>query len=248
MPNVDVRTMTAHTRRDNVTAMNRMLWRYEGRHGGWGALLAPPLALTAILFFALLAILFGRADQVNRILSASIDVLPLVGAIFAASIATNDPALELQLTMPISYRSTLARRLVLALSWTSIVALVSTIALDAIGRFDFAISPLANQLSWLTPLLWLTGLGALLSIAFQSSAVGGGIVAVLWVFEAAFSDFFASNAWAQPIWFLDRFQVEPADWWFAHRACLLASAAIYFALAFWLLNDAERLLKGASNQ
>jgi hypothetical protein len=240
--------MTARVRRDNVAAMNRMLWRYEGRHIGWGALLAPPLALAAILLFARLANFLGRPDQVNRILSASVDVLPLVGAIFAASIATNDPALELQLTMPISYRSTLARRLILALGWTSLVALISTLALDASGRFVFAISPLPNQLIWLTPLLWLTGFGALLGVAFQSSAVGGGIVAVLWVFESAFGAFFASNAWAQPIWFLDRFQVEPAEWWFAQGALLLASAALFFALTFWLLRDSERLLKGASSQ
>jgi hypothetical protein len=227
--------------------MNRTLWLYEMSRVGWGARLASPLALAAIISFALLAVFFGRAEQVNRLLSASVDVLPLVGALYAASIVTDGHALELQLTMPMPYRLTLARRLILALGWISVVALASTLALRAAGRFVFAISPLADQLIWFAPLLWLTGFGALLSVAFQSGAVGSSIVGVVWVIESAFSDFFASTAWAQPIWFSDRFQVEPADWWFAHRVLLLAFVLIFFALAFWLLGDAERLLKGASN-
>ncbi len=147
--------------------MNHELWRYELRRIGWLALVGPPLALMGIGLLALVANQLGHADQVARILTTSLDVLPLVGGVAAATAVSADEALELQLSLPTTFRTTIIRRLALSLGWTGLLAFASTLALSVNGSLRGANSLLGDQLTWLAPLLWLVGVATALSLGLR---------------------------------------------------------------------------------
>ncbi|PZR99332.1 MAG: hypothetical protein DLM69_07465 [Candidatus Chloroheliales bacterium] len=224
--------------------MNHELWRYELRRIGWLALVGPPLALMGIGLLALVANQLGHADQVARILTTSLDVLPLVGGVAAATAVSADEALELQLSLPTTFRTTIIRRLALSLGWTGLLAFASTLALSVNGSLRGANSLLGDQLTWLAPLLWLVGVATALSLGLRAAVVGSGLIAVLWVVEQVLKDLFAAIPWLEPLWLFERWQPQQAMQWGFNRFVLLASAAALLGLAYWLLGRPERLLKG----
>lgn len=221
--------------------MRLSIWRYELGRLGWPALLGVPLALTAVGLLAILAQVVGNQRQVNDILSNVLDVLPVVAGIGAAGAVRADSALELQLSLPTSYRTTAFRRLALTLAWTALLALAAGSWLALSGRLIWPISFAADQLIWLPPLLWLAAAGATMTLGLRAFAIGSGLVAALWVLERSFTDLFAGPG-LQTVWlFLRYVYVSPAAW-YVNRGALLLSAAVLFSVTFWLLGRTERLL------
>jgi hypothetical protein len=221
--------------------MRLSIWRYELGRLGWPALLGVPLALAAVGLLAILAQVAGNQRQVNDILSNVLDVLPVVAGIGAAGAVRADNALELQLSLPTSYRITAFRRLALTLAWTALLALAAGSWLALSGRLIWPVSFAADQLIWLPPLLWLAAAGATMTLGLRAFAVGSGLVAALWVLERSFSDLFAAPG-PQTVWLFLRYPyVSPATW-YANRGALLLSAAVLFGVAFRLLGRTERLL------
>ena len=224
--------------------MNFELWRLELRRIGWGAWFAPLGAITALGALAFLANVMGMGSQTNSILSEGLDALPLVGGIAAATLLASDPALELQLTLPTSFRATALRRAALALTWTGLVALVYTALLAATQRLIWPVSPFANQLIWLVPLLCFAGIGAVFNLGMRAAAAGSGVTGVIWIFQLFFQRSLSETPTTQPIALFLRFDPALASVWIVNRMALGALAIVLFALAIHWLDDAERLLKG----
>jgi len=222
------------------------LWRYELRRLGRSALLGPLLALAALSLFAALAARAGIGPQTDRILSELLDVLPVIGGLGAASIVVSDPALELQLSLPTPFRQTVLRRLALALGWMGLLGLGCTLALAASGRLVWPVPPLANQLLWLAPLLWLAGLGAALSLAMGTAAAGTSLVGLVWVLELALGNSLAQVAVLRPVLLFLRFDPARGADWMVNRLTLLALAVIWLGWVVWLLGRPEQLLRGES--
>lgn len=224
--------------------MSWSLWRYELRRLGRGVLLGPLLALAALGLLAALAMRAGLGQQIDRILSEALDVLPVIGGLAAAGIVVDDPALELQLSLPTTFRLTMLRRLALALGWTSLIGLTCAVTLAASGRLAWPISPLEDQLIWLAPLLWLAGLGAALSLALGATAAGSSLVGMVWVLELAMGAGLAQVPALRPVLLFLRYDPAIATDWLANRLTLLALAAVGLGSAAWLLGRPERLLRG----
>jgi hypothetical protein len=224
--------------------MNVQLWRYEVRRIGWIALLMPPLALVVLSLFAVLASRLGLGSQVDRILSSGLDVLPMIGAVTVATLVANDPAIELHLTLPVVYRTTALRRVVLILGWTGLVAFAYTFALAVTGHLVWPVSLLGDHFIWLVPLLWLATVGMVLSLGLRAVAAGSGVIGVVWVFELFFARALAETPGVQLIGLFVRFDPVQPGTWLMNRVVLGVIAILLLGLTFQLLGQPEHLVEG----
>jgi hypothetical protein len=224
------------------------LWRYEVRRAGWTALLTPPVATAALVLIALLdaGAATDRATARN-LLTALEMAMPLAAGVGAASLVGRDPAVEIQLTTPTSYRSTLLRRLAVTLGWAGLLAVLLVAGLVATGwwaRSPQNHGPFVGQLVWLAPTLCLGGLGFLAGAAFRSPAAAGGLVASCWIVEQALSGPVQEQAWSRLLYLFATTRGAVPEEWTANRLTLVASALVFGALGWLLLGRTERLLRG----
>ncbi len=227
--------------------MDVVRWRYEVRLCGWRTVLGPLLALAALAVFAVL-ISFSAAREVNPILSFGLDLLPLVAGIAAASAVSGDGLVELQLSLPTSFRFTVVRRLVVALGWPILLTLIGTLGLSLTQRLVWPVAatgytPL-DVLIWLPPLLWLAGCGAAVTLGLRNIAAATGAVGLLWMLEEIAAGFFAQSPWGRLVWLFFRYADGLDGTWYLNRLVLIVSAIALLALAVWLLGRSEHLLGG----
>ncbi|MDQ7904393.1 hypothetical protein RB614_07635 [Phytohabitans sp. ZYX-F-186] len=216
------------------------LWRYEVRRAGWAALLTPPVATAALL---LLALLDGGDDTDRTLLAALEMVLPLAAGVGAASLVGRDPAVELQLTVPTSYRSTLLRRLAVTLGWAALLAVLVAGILLATGGMPQERGALSGQLVWLAPTVWLGGLGFLAGAAFRSPAAAGGLVTTWWIVQQVFPGLLQGRDWSRTLYLFETTRGAVPEGWAANRLTLVATALVLAGLGWALLGRAERLLR-----
>ncbi|GAA0833064.1 hypothetical protein ACFQVD_25290 [Streptosporangium amethystogenes subsp. fukuiense] len=225
------------------------LWSHETRRAGPTALLAPPALLLLILLLALFGTRLGsREGNTAWFLMTMLETgVPLLAGIAAASLIGRDRAVELQLTLPVRYRSTLLRRLAATIGWASCCALVASLLLVVTGWWDLlpvASHGLAGQLAWLSPTLWLAALGLLLAAALRSAAAATAIVSFIWLFEQMLAHLFQEDLMLRLLhMFATTHGTVPGDW-LPNRLTLLATAPLLAAAAWPLLGDAERILGG----
>src|SRR6266545_1588803 len=197
------------------------------------AWLGPMTLLSALsLVLAVLAVDGAiRLDQPDQstalVLQSLLELaLPLAAGMGAANLVGRDPAVELQLTLPTAYRSTILRRLLVTAGWVALVALTTAAFMVASGwwhRWPEAHPALAGQLTWLAPTLCLTGLGLLAGALSGSPAVASIVVASLWVFEYAAVGQLQEHRWSR-------------------RLTLLAAGVAMTAAGWLLLRRPSRLL------
>jgi hypothetical protein len=205
------------------------LWRYEARRAGWTALLAPPLA-------AAVPVLVAFADGSSGAGPAALELaLPLAAGIACAGLVGRDPVAELQLTLPVPYRTTLLRRLAVTLLGTALTALAVVIAVRAAGWWPAGHGLAGGQLIWLAPVLWLAGFGFLAGVCARAPAPAAGVVAVLWVLQVL------RGSWIRPLYLFATTRGTP-DGWVLNRISLLATACALLAAAWLLLGRTERLV------
>src|SRR5579864_462943 len=103
--------------------------RYELRIVGKWALLIPLLAMGCFaLMAAILTIMQVDHLRIAQVLTASLEmILPLVAGLLVATIVSHDTAIELQLTLPSSYRLTTLLRISLIAGWIACVALFASV-------------------------------------------------------------------------------------------------------------------------
>jgi hypothetical protein len=217
------------------------LWRYEVRRAGWTALLTPPVATAALV---LLALLDGGADTDRNLLAALEMALPLAAGVGAASLVGRDPAVELQLTVRTSYRSTLLRRLTVTLGWAAILAVLLVGVLVTTGWWPESREVPSGQLIWLAPTLWLGGLGFLAGAALRSPAAAGGLVTTWWIVQQIFSSLLLDRDWSRPLYLFATTRGGAPEDWTANRITLVATALVLGGLGWVLLGRTERLLRG----
>jgi hypothetical protein len=224
------------------------LWRHEARRAGWASLLAPPLAAGLLVVVAVdgAARLGQPSRDTARVLQSLLEMaLPLAAGVGAASLVGRDPAVELQLTLPTSYRATILRRLAITAGWAAMVAVAVAVAMVASGwwhRFPGAHAPLAGQLTWLAPTLCLAGLGLLTGALSASPAPATSAVAVLWVFDQAAAGLLQQHRWSRLRYLFATTRGTVERDWAANRLTLLAAGAAMATAAWLLLRHPSRLL------
>jgi hypothetical protein len=224
------------------------LWRHEVRRAGWAALLTPPIAAAVVLGAAVdeAARLDQPSQDTAHILQALLEMaLPLAAGVGAASLVGRDPVVELHLTLPTTYRSTILRRLAVSAGWVAVLALTAAVVMVASGwwhRWPAAHPPLAGQLTWLAPTLCLAGLGVLAGALSSSPAAATSAVVALWFFDMAAGGLLQDHRWSRLLYLFatTRGTVE-ADWT-ANRVTLIAAGAAMTSAGWLLLRRPSRLL------
>jgi hypothetical protein len=220
------------------------LWRHEAARSGWPALLTP--AVVGVAVAALAAVMLGASaphDTVVRLLVAGSEaVLPLAAGIGAASLAGRDAAVELQLSLPTPYRSTLLRRLAVTVTWPALLALAGSAVPLATGWWPPAHAGAESLLVWAAPLCWLAALGAFLSVWLRSTAAASGVVAGLWLVELIFGPLFGKTPVLAQLYLFPTSRLPDMPGWTTNRAVLLGTAAVLLAGLAWLLSRPHRLL------
>jgi hypothetical protein len=224
------------------------LWRHEVRRAGWAALL-PPLVV-AVGLGAVAVDGATRLDQPDSatalVLHSLLEVaLPLAAGMVAANLVGRDPAIELQLTLPTPYRSTILRRLVVTVGWVAVIALTVATFMVAGGwwhRWPEAHPALAGQLTWLAPTLCLCGLGLLAGALSGSPAVASIVVATLWIFEYAAVGPLQEHRWSRLLYLFATTRGTLDRDWTANRLTLVAAGVAMTAAGWLLLRRPSRLL------
>ena len=225
--------------------MSARLLGYELRLLGAAGLGTPVLVLLLFGGLALLSSSLGADGvYVARLLVAALELgLPLAAGVAAASVASDDPAIDLQLSLETRYRVTLGRRLALLVLWTSLLALPWTLALRLSGLWSLWVpeTVLVGQLVWLSPLLWFVGAGAALSLLTGSRTTSGAVLGGLWVFGNLFRGVFLTEGWLRPLFPFATVYAAGADFWLTNRLALIG-VALALGLAAWALSSMTQLM------
>jgi len=231
--------------------------RYEIKLMGKRVILTPILVMVGFTLFALL--LHYLKVIPARFLSAGLEmIVPLATGIIVATITSQDPAIELQLTVPKKYHRTAMGRLVLIALWSAIIALLSSGIITAF-RLTFVPAQLlswsgptqflADQLTWLATLLWFVGMGLILALLTRSRSASGAILSGIWLVEIVFKDFFASTNWLQPVFLFPTTLTPSINYWLTNRLEVLVMGLVLLPLGWLLLRtNPEGLLKGSSEE
>jgi hypothetical protein len=226
----------------------RSLWRHEVRRAGWAALLTPPLAAVIVVVVAVdgAARLGQPSRDTAHILQSLLELaLPLAAGVGSAGLVGADPAIELQLTVPTAYRSTILRRLAVTTGWVGVIAVTVSAAMVAGGwwqRWPDAHQPLAGQLTWLAPTMCLAGLGLLAGALSRSPALATGVIASLWFFELAGGGLLERHRWSRPLHLFATTRGTVQEGWAANRLTLIAAGAAMICAGWLLLRRPSRLL------
>jgi hypothetical protein len=227
-------------------AFTRGALGYEARVIGTWVLALPPFA-GALFVIAAGTMAYKQAhplDIQHMAMTGLEGGLPLVAGIALASIAAQDAALEVQLTMPLAYRRTMMRRFALVLGLTALLEAGAVLVLATAWPWALSQGDDAYLLAWLPTLLWFGGWGALLALLLRSRAASVAILGVAWVIELAFHGIFPQYAWTTPLYVFATMFSPAAPFWLANRIELLATAALLFAAVWLYLGNAEWRLHG----
>jgi len=236
---------------------------YEFRLLGRKVVLLPMLVMGGL---SLLALLFSYLKFIapERFLLGGIEmILPLTVGMIIGNVVIEDPALELQLTMPCRYDRTAMQRLALIMSWTAGIAVLSSLIfslfhLAYIPALLRAWSPFASsllmQLVWLAPLVWCMGIGFCLTLLTRSWTGSAALLGSIWIVQIAFKNVIALTAWLRPVllfpttlFIYDFPDLSPANfttYWLDTRLEVVATGVVLLLLGWFLLHKTERLLKG----
>jgi hypothetical protein len=220
------------------------LWRHEAGRAGWPALLTP-LAVAFVATVLATSMIANRAPHhsVVRLLVAGCEVgLPLATGVGATALVGRDNAVELQLSMPTSYRATWLRRFTVTVAWPALIAAVGTAVLLAAGSWTPLHRGVAALLVWMPPLIWLAALGAVLAVGLRSSAAASGLVASLWLAEQLFAGLFATTPIGRALFLFPATWLPGMPGWWINRTVLLGTAAALLVGMWALLTRPNRLL------
>jgi hypothetical protein len=184
-------------------------------------------------------------DQVRPILLAWGEAgLPLAAGVGTASLVGRDPAVEMQLSMPTSYRSTLLRRLAVTVGWPALLALAGIAVLQAGGWWPAAYAGAASLLVWAAPLAFLAALGAFLAVWLRSAAAASGLIGGLWLAELIFAPLLARAPVLRWLYLFPTTVLGSVPGWADNRVALLVAAVALLAGTLALLSRPYRLLTG----
>lgn len=232
--------------------------RYEARAIGISGFALPVLVVMVFMGVSLLAAYDvvhtgGSAQHAHDDLARGLLLLlefglPPVAGLVAANLISNNPAVELHLSLPVRYPAVMELRLVLFLAWAALVGALTTVLVAATSYWIAPQPAPLNQLIWGAPLLWFGGAGAMLSLLLRSRVASSAILGMLWLGELFFRAFFLRDAVRQKLYlFLTLSTLKGGDapdapYWMANRLTLIALAIVFFGLVALLLRRNEALL------
>lgn len=231
-------------------------FRYELLLMGRRVLLTPVLVMVCFGLFA------GLLDYLkvnpSRFLLAGLEMfLPLAAGVIIATIIMQDPAIELQLTLPEKYRMTALRRLTLVVCWSTCIAFVSSCILtllklwyapQQVQSWEGLLQFFVGQLAWLSPLIWFAAIGLCLAALMHNSTAVSTLLSGIWLLETIFSGYFVSTNWLRPVFLFPTTLAPSIDFWLANRVELLVTALVFLLIGFLFLRNTEALLKGSSEE
>lgn len=245
--------------------MNFERLRYELRLMGRRVILTPVLVMAGFGVFAVL--LHYLHVTPARFLAGGLEmILPLMAGVVVATITSQDPAIELQLTVPRKYHITAMGRLALIAAWAGCVALLSAIIITTLNLgyipqtsrpLPASVQFLIGQLTWIAPLLWFAATGLCLAILTRSRAASATLLSGVWIVETLLKDYFAGTSWLRPVFLfpttllgLGAGPVAPTvyDAWLINRYEVIGMALILLPLGWLLLRNPEGLLKGSGEE
>jgi hypothetical protein len=232
------------------------IW-YELRiMGGWVILIPPLIVLTFVMLGGILTITQVDHLRISQVLTASLEmVLPLAAGLLTASIVSYDTAIELQMTMPKTYRMTAFVRLGLIIIWTSCIAFFFSAFMfhlrfwlipSQIETWKVLPQFLIGQLTWIAPLFWLVGVGLSLALLIRSRSASSALLGGIWMIEAIFYGYFAITAWLKPVFLFPTTLTPYISFWISNRIELLITAFVLLLLDWFMLRNTEILLHGVA--
>jgi hypothetical protein len=229
-----------------MVASRGPLLRHELRALG-PVLFGIPIFVAALFAVAAGMMAFKQAQHadIGNMLTAGLEGgLPLALGIVFATVAAREPALEVQLTLATPYRVTVARRLTLLLLWAALIEAIAVLWLGAFDPWALHRGGFDAVLTWLAPLLWFAGVGALLALLLRSAAVSGTILGALWVVQMAFHSYFAANGWTQPWYLFATLYTPSVSFWLTNRLELLITGLALFLAIWGYLDNSEWRFRG----
>jgi hypothetical protein len=169
------------------------------------------------------------------------------------TIISHDAAIELQLTMPKSYRVTAFIRISLIVVWTSCIALFSSVFIyhlrfwrvpTQVETWKDLPQFLIGQLTWVAPLLWFVGLGICFALLIRSNSASSALLGGIWIIEAIFYGYFAITDWLKPMFLFSTTLAPNINFWLSNRFELLITALVLILLSWFILRNTELLLPG----
>ncbi len=226
--------------------------RYELRILGIANIGLPLIVAAIYLGFTLLAgahsegtPAFAHFQAGRGLLGLLENGLPLAGGLIAALAISQNPALELHLSLPNRYRRVATLRLALVVGWTALFtgAVAATVAVTGYWLvFQQTLSGAQSALTWLAPLLWFIATGAALALLLRSRAASTAMLAVIWIAMFLFKMQFLDGSILQNVYLFLTEQAGTPSYWLTNRLVILAMALALFCLAIWLLGRNEALL------
>jgi len=226
--------------------------------GKWVILIPPLIILTFALLGEILTIMQVSYLRISQVLTASLEmVLPLAAGLLTTTIVSYDAAIELQMTMPKTYRITAFVRLSLIIAWTSCLALFSSVLVYHL-RFwrvpsqveTWKVLPqfLIGQLTWIAPLFWFVGVGFSLALLIRSRSASSALLGGIWMIEAILYGYFAIINWLKPLFLFPTTLAPGISFWLRNRIELLITALILLLLDWLMLQNSEKLLQGTAGE
>ena len=226
--------------------------------GKWVILIPPLIILTFALLGEILTIMQVSHLRISQVLTASLEmVLPLAAGLLTTTIVSYDAAIELQMTMPKTYRIRAFVRLNLIIAWTSCLALFSSVLVYHL-RFwrvpskveTWKVLPqfLIGQLTWIAPLFWFVGVGFSLALLIRSRSASSALLGGIWMIEAILYGYFAIINWLKPLFLFPTTLAPGISFWLSNRIELLITALILLLLDWLMLQNSEKLLQGTAGE
>lgn len=233
--------------------------RYELRLVGSWVFLTPLFIVVSLVVVGfLLAIMHVLLLRIAQIFTGGLEMLlPMAAGVIVASLASYDPAVELQLTMPRKYRFTVSARLGMVIGWVGIVSLVASTFIYhwkywripvQVRTWGVIPQVLAEQCTWLAPLLWFSAVGLCLALLLRSRMASGAILAGLWIIEAIFYGYFIFIDWLKPLFLFPTTLAPTIDFWLLNRGEVTATAFILLIVGWFLLHNTEALLMESASE
>ena len=232
---------------------------YELRIMGRKVILIPPLIILTFAFLGgILTIMQVGHLRISQVLTASLEmVLPLVAGLLTTTIVSYDSAIELQMTLPKTYRVTTFVRISLIVAWTSCLAFFSSVFIyhlrfwrvpSQVGTWNVLPQFLIIQLTWIAPLFWFVGVGFSLALLIRSRSASSALLGGIWMIEAIFYGYFAITDWLKPLFLFPTTLAPGISFWLGNRIELLITALILLLLDWFMLRNTEMLLQGAASE
>lgn len=238
--------------------------RYELKLMGGKITLTPIVSMLSFGLLSFLLIYLRNNDVLPRFLMGGLEmILPLAAGIITVMLTSHDQAIEIQLTVPRLYHLTVLRRLLLLLSWCTLVGLLTSLIIATLnlnllsidlGSWPLALSfPLA-QLSWIAPLIWFVCAGFCLGALLRNWVAGTTVLSAIWLLEIVFKDYLKATDSLHSIFFfattltpIELVTSSTFGAWLTVRWQMCAIAAAFLFIGWLLTHNTEAVLKSSSD-